>query len=213
MTTLSKLSISLTILGVMACGGCQTFTSSTAQGASTSETPTAHRGPEVEVVRNGILTGYNTTTVGKAFEGTFQNPKWTSFVSPKGVTVVEFNGTIKMKALQDGAFKIKEGNEVLNPLVTNCMGTLGLTEQMTQEANKPTDGGYGGGYGRLPVLYWVVRQKDTHPEWYEKLDGCVNIPVSFQFTLSADQKTFNVAYVDESIFGDQEDKALAFIYH
>jgi hypothetical protein len=33
----------------------------------------------VDIVKNGILAGYDSTTVGKAFEGTFQNSKWTSF--------------------------------------------------------------------------------------------------------------------------------------
>ena len=167
----------------------------------------------IATVTNGVLNGYDSTTVGKAFEGSFQDAKWTTFVSPKGVTIVEFNGTVKMSALQDGGFKITESNNIVNPLVTNCINTLGLKEQMTQEAHNPTDGVWGGGYWRLPVFYWVNRQKVAHPEWYEKLNRCVNIPVSFQFAISADQKSFKVAYLDQPIFGGQEDKALGFVYH
>jgi hypothetical protein len=62
------------------------------------------KGSGVETVRGGVLTNYNTTTVGKAFEGTFQNAKWTSFVSKKGVTVVQFDGTVSAEALKDGNF-------------------------------------------------------------------------------------------------------------
>lgn len=58
----------------------------------------------ISVVKNGVLADYNTTTVGKAFEGTFQNQKWTSFVSPKGVTVVQFDGTITALKLTEQGF-------------------------------------------------------------------------------------------------------------
>ena len=79
MTKLSTLFISLTIL---ICAGCA-FTSS-----------------DVAVVRNGSLSDYPSTTVGKAFEGTFQNAKWTSFETAKGRTVVQFDGTIKLPEME-----------------------------------------------------------------------------------------------------------------
>jgi hypothetical protein len=56
----------------------------------------------IQVVRNGVLGKYNEVTVGKAFEGTFQNAKWSSFVSPRGVTVVQFDGTILWGRRPDG---------------------------------------------------------------------------------------------------------------
>jgi len=49
----------------------------------------------IETVRGGVFNDYNTTTVGKAFEGTFQDAKWSSFETPKGETVVQFDGTNK----------------------------------------------------------------------------------------------------------------------
>jgi hypothetical protein len=53
----------------------------------------------VNTVRNGVLKDYNTATVGKAFEGTFQDAKWRSFETPKGQTIVEFKGTMKLPEL------------------------------------------------------------------------------------------------------------------
>ena len=49
---------------------------------------------DVNIVRNGVLKAHNSTTVGKAFEGTFQKAKWSSFGTPKGETVVQFDGTV-----------------------------------------------------------------------------------------------------------------------
>jgi hypothetical protein len=101
-----KLALAITAVGLFTCVGCQSLTSSTAKGATTKPEPTeqtpppTHRGPEVEVVRSGVLGRYDSTTVGKAFEGTFQNAKWSSFETPKGATVVQFDGTVTADALK-----------------------------------------------------------------------------------------------------------------
>ena len=50
----------------------------------------------VSKVREGVLhSPFDTTTVSKAFEGTFNNCKWESYQSEKGVRVVQFTGRLK----------------------------------------------------------------------------------------------------------------------
>jgi len=88
----------------------------------------ATTGSDVNIVRNGVLKAFNTTTVGKAFEGTFQNPKWTSFETPKKEVVVEFNGTITAAAAQKGGVPLNY--EVLIPLKDGC--ALGLGDAIKQ---------------------------------------------------------------------------------
>jgi hypothetical protein len=80
--------MSLLILGIVI-AGC-------AQISAATDSPSRS---DVDFVRNGVLPAYTSKTVGKAFEGTFQNPKWTSFTSAKGVHIVQFNGSIPAKAL------------------------------------------------------------------------------------------------------------------
>jgi hypothetical protein len=63
-----------------------------------------HESDDLNTVRDGVLNGFNTTTVGKAFDATFPDGKWTSLVSPKGVSVVEFSGTVTADALDAGGF-------------------------------------------------------------------------------------------------------------
>jgi hypothetical protein len=46
----------------------------------------------IDTVRNGYLESNKTTTVGKALEGTFPNGTWKTFITQKGVTIVEFDG-------------------------------------------------------------------------------------------------------------------------
>jgi hypothetical protein len=158
---------------------------------------------DVAIVKDGVLPEpYNTTTVGKAFEGTFENPKWKSFVSPKGTTIVEFDGTIKPNTLVKSGLYIPEGNQAAERTITHCMDNLNLTDAMTQEAHR-------GDYWRLSVVFWLLH---TRPETFDSLNECVNLPITFQFALSADKKTFTFAYVDEML-SNQAEKTMDFIYH
>src|ERR1700722_15297181 len=76
----SRVSLALAATGLLACAGC------------------ASKAP-INLVRNGVLPEFNTTTVGKAFEGTFQKPKWTTFGTSKGTAIVEFTGTVIFSTL------------------------------------------------------------------------------------------------------------------
>lgn len=55
---------------------------------------------DVSLVKKGTMNGYETTTIGKAFESSFDNPKWESFKGKKGERVVQFTGNIS-KNLHD----------------------------------------------------------------------------------------------------------------
>jgi hypothetical protein len=50
----------------------------------------------IDIVRNGYLKYNQTTTIGNALAGTFQNAEWKSFTTEKGVTIVEFDGTLPL---------------------------------------------------------------------------------------------------------------------
>ncbi len=51
----------------------------------------------VEFVRKGYLEDYKTTTIGQAFDASFDSPRWHAFQTDKGVIVVEFNGMTNQK--------------------------------------------------------------------------------------------------------------------
>jgi len=100
----------------------------------------------IDIVKNGMLAGYDSTTVGKAFDGTFQEPKWSTFETPKGQTIVQFNGTIKMSLMKKADF----------------------------DPDHSCPGGYS--------------------------DQSCDVPIQFQFMLSADKKTFSLSYFDTRTF-------------
>jgi hypothetical protein len=88
----------------------------------------------INIVEDGMLPGYNATTVGKAFDGTFQNPKWTSFVSAKGATVVEFNGTITPDTLAKNGFGVGSYGQQLETQSQNeCLAGDHLSERIAEQ--------------------------------------------------------------------------------
>jgi len=150
----------------------------------------------IAVVKNGVLSNYNTTTVGKAFEGTFQNPKWKSFVSPKGVTVVQFDGTITALKLTEQGFVEFDGiyKKPASELVDGCIENLGLSAERAQFnmdwlATTPSS-----------TLLSTNPLDVKHYNIQKCVAAQVAIPVQFQFLLSADHTSFQIGYLDETPF-------------
>jgi len=55
----------------------------------------------VAAVRDSTMSGYPTTTIGKAFETAFRDFQWHSTVTKEGVRVVNFTGQLPAKLRQD----------------------------------------------------------------------------------------------------------------
>ncbi len=54
-------------------------------------------GDPVSTVKNGVMNGYEGTSIGKAFEASFDEPKWETIKTKKGQTIVRFTGKISKK--------------------------------------------------------------------------------------------------------------------
>ena len=87
----------VTIVGILTVSwfltACHTKESNTQTTTQVSaQTPAPVSPSPIDTVRNGYLESNKTTTVGKALEGTFPNGTWKTFITQKGVTIVEFDG-------------------------------------------------------------------------------------------------------------------------
>ena len=98
--------IALALIGIFGCTGC---------GSSVGHAITAAVASPVDVVKNGFLPGYTSASAGKAFGGKFTGGVWKSFVTKKGQTVVEFDGTASSLDLRKAGFfpKIEECKNIL----------------------------------------------------------------------------------------------------
>lgn len=52
---------------------------------------------ETNLVKNGTMNGRQSTTIEKAFEGSFDKPEWAFFETEKGKKIVEFKGVISKR--------------------------------------------------------------------------------------------------------------------
>lgn len=69
--------------------------------------PACGRAGDEQLVRDGTMIGYTQTTIGKAFAGSFDNAAWSSFVTAKGIRIVEFRGTINPTLHRSAVNRIK----------------------------------------------------------------------------------------------------------
>jgi hypothetical protein len=124
-----QFALAFATIGFLSSVGCQ---SSQISNPGSPEKAVSHAETKaIDLVKNGILKidkddgtfkSYDSTTVGKAFDGTFQDGKWTSFETDKGATVVEFNGTIKQAVLRGAGFHpIDRRSDVSSPEEDNLV--------------------------------------------------------------------------------------------
>jgi hypothetical protein len=115
----------VTIVGILVVAslliGCRSATPSTTPSATSSTTSSP-----IDTVRNGYLESNQTTTIGKALAGTFQNGKWKSFTTEKGTPIVEFDGSEPFSTFSNLAISIQD--QILNQQAcqanATCIGLL-----------------------------------------------------------------------------------------
>lgn len=164
---------------------------------------------DVDIVKEGIMNGYQTLTVGAAFDAAFDNPKWSAFKGKKGERVVEFTGTIS-KSLHDTAVsdfeqllegkKRELGEDRFYPAMI-----YQLYDQIP-EADRQVLSEIAGGETEFKRSENIVILSRWH-DWEEGL------PVVFQWIVSPDGETFSLAYVEgEKWGGYKTDYILDMIY-
>ena len=182
----------------------------------------------VEIVRAGILPGFPATTVGETFEHRFQNPQWSSFQTPNGVTIVDFHGTVLADTLNSADLNASHSNPIV--VRSNCLQSLGLSTTREEVATpaREAEQAYRANEAEIqekkqhsPGAVSARKQqeraeKELDADHEAKIRACIaNSPlaVHFQFTLSADQKKFDLGYIDKEPFGEAAPNAvLAFVY-
>jgi hypothetical protein len=174
----------------------------------------------VELVRAGSLPGFDRATVGKAFENKFQDAQWSSFQTPNGVTIVNFHGSIKAHVLDAAGLNASSANPIV--VRSNCIGSLGLGAKMAENAKAAR----ASEERSLSAVAEMDQRKQSAPGSPAERDvaagdeariqECIAnrpTPVNFHFVQSADQKKFQLGYIDKEPFGEATPEAvLAFVY-
>lgn len=149
-------------------------------------------GGDVSLVQDGTMNGYESTTIGKAFEASFDSPKWETFETAKGQRVVEFSGKIT-KTLHDNWVAlymseydvlIQQGNAMAAQVnYVNVGRSIVGNEKFDQFTKTYSDQGYDN-----PER---AALQDAIGGWYVWQAGS---PVKFQWVINADGKTFQLSH-------------------
>ena len=144
-------------------------------------------GSDVDIVKEGVMGGYQTTTVGAAFDASFDNPKWSEFKGEKGERVVEFTGLIKKPVLLN-LTELDAGRS--QPFQLAMYGKFVLTEPEYQQVYEGASQG-----GTVP-------EKQVAEILFEAAcDKIAGSPAVFQWIVTPDGKSFSLSYVDAEAWG------------
>jgi hypothetical protein len=172
----------LTVSGFLtACHTKDSNTQTTTQVSAQAPVPVSPS--PIDTVRNGYLESNKTTTVGKALEGTFPNGTWKTFITQKGVTIVEFDAVEPFsKFFSDSAPPLYQGG-CLHYDVCRDLLNKGINDCMSKHVNDTN-----------------INCKDEA----SKQHADDPIPVVVQFSVNQDGKTFqylanNLGWQDEEL--------------
>lgn len=143
MSIKNQLLLTTATLGLLVCAGCHSLT----------ETGL------VSTVKTGTIEAYPTVPIGKAFEATFDDAKWRSDESDKGVRFVEFTGHFSKDALrkteaifQRCAAPIKDVHEMPNYTFIKRIGQEPVP--MLQKVSDARGDGYGAASDHSSARWW-----------------------------------------------------------
>ena len=192
---MKTLSIAIVWLVSLIATGCGTSNASKTTGPAPSASPEPEPATlqkynaDIESVRNAVLPSYTSTTIGKAFEGTFDNAIWSESQTPKSQLVVEFSGTILQTRL---ASQLRSEH-----------GDYGVLEM-----RKTCDKKFG-------IMRLIDQEKPENADKVKQADVCVaqtQIPVHFRFTLTEDKSDFTLTDMGKFFLGHTQAEVLNFIY-
>jgi len=167
---------------------------------------------DINSIKNETMNGYETTTIGKAFDASFDETKWEAFESKKGKKVVQFAGKIS-EDLHKSASRI----------IAADLG-IGVKDEIAQY----------GSYEAYLVVCRVIsyeraaeiaKQLGFDPdETNEQMMNAVfndfltnfwkqGTPVTVQWIITPDGKGFNLSHMSSNTWEGMEfSKILAIIY-
>lgn len=171
-------------------------------------------GGSVALVRDGYMTGYSSTTLGKALAASFDNVEWQTFTSDKGATVVKFtariNASLHANAIEQLMRPVKEAaddNDInarygsydtLLPYYQTAIEHLKARNRLQPIADK-----HGCGQQTTLAACDAIRatftlMREVVETWAEDAYWPVGEPVEIQWTVNPDGRSFSLASMNSN---------------
>lgn len=171
-------------------------------------------GGSVALIRDGYMTGYSSTTIGKALAASFDNAEWQAFTSDKGATVVKFTGRINASlhanAIEQLMRPVNEaatendinarygGYDTLLPYYQTAIEYLKARNRLQPIADKH-------GCAQQTTLAacdafraTFTLMRDVVQTWAEDAYWPVGEPVEIQWTVNPDGRSFSLASMNSN---------------
>lgn len=162
------------------------------------------------LVRKGYMSGYAQTSIGKAFAANFDDARWKSFTNDKGATVVEFNGKINaslhanaverlMRPAREARYstdaEARLGEyEHLAPHFEGALAHLKASNRLQPLWDKHNcKQAQGQPASCSDVTALLAFARDAVEAWADEAYWRVGAPVSVQWTINADGRSFSLA--------------------
>jgi hypothetical protein len=165
----------------------------------------AYGSRDVLMIKSSVLKSHQSTTIGKAFDASFDEPKWEQFEGRKGERVVQFTGKIST-ALHDTVATVIKKN--LSKFVTDPHSLPVSLDSINDQ------------------LYNIGQEvKKSHPkaglkkrnrliiEEYTKSAWAVGTPVTVKFIVTPNGRSFRLVHMDSKAWeGMKYSQILDMIY-
>jgi len=167
------------------------------------------------LVRDGYMSGYASTTIGKALAASFDDANWRVFTTDKGAKVIEFTGKINAslhanavdrlmapvrETAADADLNIRYGSfEGLMPLLETALAHLKARDRLQPLWDKH---GCEDSPGKPPTCDMVAVQftriREVVAAWADDAYWSVGEPVSIQWTVNPDGRSFSLASMNSN---------------
>ena len=144
-------------------------------------------GGDVSLVQDGTMNGYESTTIGKAFEASFDSPKWETFETDKGARVVQFTGKVS-KAMHDSyrqeLMNDYDSREQAKGIAVHTVNTIFGPDKLEALIASYSGQGYDD-----PQRAAIAHAFEEVATWK------AGAPVLFQWTINTNGDTFKLTYL------------------
>jgi hypothetical protein len=193
----------------------------------------------VALVRDGHMTAYPSTTVGKAFAGNFDEGTWRSFTTPRGQKVVEFTGKINAALHANAVTLLADSSEKMRKAGRSKAEAdaleLNYLINLFQIAHRDLDGkpilsklqqkwgcsgieranldGVNSAMVPSCAEHTVSFLNDAIGEWAEVSHWPVGMPVTAQWTINVNGDGFETSHVSSKAWqGLDQENVLAILF-
>ena len=140
---------------------------------------------DIALVKNATMKSFQTTTVGNAFDASFDEPKWEEFKGKKGERVVQFRGNISQD-LHNTAVKALLGRDPSQVNEVNALNYVNIYSDIVMKIGVKKAEELGKGKNNMGAMAIIIQEFANNHHWVPRT------PVVVQWIISPNGDSFQL---------------------